>query len=252
MRGSRYRGERISRAQARARGRALDLTGTPRRCSHRLPARSLSERHRGWVGSDSNIGRSPHTPGGRSKGGQGLSILSGLAPWASRLPGRGARPSLRSPCVVAAEPRHAACWHPAPAPRRGAILVAESTSPMSQAALTVGTVPARRPGRPVARRCSSIKSIPGTLLRPCDGTRDCRANSSHHPATAATATSRSAPRPPNHSGMAAFARPTHSCRGVGGCSILARWARVSAIAPNLRGSAEHHHVADNAHRKAAQ
>jgi hypothetical protein len=48
-----------------------------------------------------------------------------------------------------------------------------------------------------------------------------------------------APDEPNPSSEAACARPTHPCRGAGGSLIacLARWARVSAFSPNLRGRA---------------
>jgi hypothetical protein len=67
--------------------------------------------------------------------------------------------------------------------------------PMSQIAPAVGTAPARRLRRPVADRCSSIEFIPATVRRRCDG--------SHHPASAAIATSRSALAMSNHSDMAA-------------------------------------------------
>ena len=138
-----------------------------------------------------NIGRSPHTPGGRSKGGQGLSILSGLAPWASRRVGGsrspGARPSFLHPRRGVAEPKHAASRgaggslislsrQAASRTAQRATLVALGTIPMTQTALPMRTADARRSRRPGwrvgvgSRRCGSIELIPGTLLRACDGT----------------------------------------------------------------------------------
>ena len=94
MRGSRYRGEPISRASTCAAAR-LTLAG----------GRGIDHSHRrGWVGLDPNIGRSPHTPmvGGRrrsrlkSLSGPGL---RGVAAPRSRRPSlfRSARPSDRAP-----------------------------------------------------------------------------------------------------------------------------------------------------------
>jgi hypothetical protein len=80
--------------------------------------------------------------------------------------------------------------------------------PMSQIAPAVGTAPARRLRRLVAGGCGSIRFIRRTLRRPREASVDRRAVvktafASHHPATAATGRSRSAPRPSNHSDMAA-------------------------------------------------
>ena len=155
-----------------------------------------------------NIGRSPQVPWRAVKGGPRLNYPL----WPSLLgvaasPGRGARPSFLRPRCAAAEPKHAPCsapcWLPAPAPRRGAILVADSTIPMNQTALTVGTAPARRLERPAADRCASIKCMPGTVRRRCDGTLDRRASPPHHPAIASTARLHSALATSNHSDMAA-------------------------------------------------
>jgi hypothetical protein len=66
--------------------------------------------------------------------------------------------------------------------------------PMSQIAPAVGTAPARRLRR-AAGGCGSIRRLPAAV--------GWRRDRSHHPATAATGRSRSAPRPSNHSDMAA-------------------------------------------------
>jgi len=77
--------------------------------------------------------------------------------------------STRSACAVpalglpvhrgAAQPKRAACSHPAPAGGwvlNRAILGAGEEIPMSQITLAVGTAPARRLRRPAADRCGSI------------------------------------------------------------------------------------------------
>jgi hypothetical protein len=185
MRGSRYRGERISGALSRD-GARLTVTGEwgishP----HILPAGGwapdLSERRfaidqrsaslaRHARDAVTNIGRRvggvPISTARAVNGGQGSSPSPGLAAGARGRPGPGPRPSFArlavSPSGVASEPQHGSRTLLAPARRRRGILVADSTIPMNQTALTVGTVPARRPGRLVAHRYAALTLTGGT------------------------------------------------------------------------------------------
>jgi hypothetical protein len=159
--------ERISRGRARD-GARLTLAGRwvfghphvhpawsllERRCHDPLLAVSLEEVLDG--------SRSPFVP---PRG-------SWCIPAAAPVKGRFATdPRSAGLAATAAGGKHASSVLPAPALRRRAILEAREEIPMSRTALAVGIVPARRPGCPVARRCSSIRFIPGTLRRPCDGT----------------------------------------------------------------------------------
>jgi hypothetical protein len=210
MRGSRYRGERISGARARG---AARLTPTPH-CSQVVPAGGwacdLAERRQPAA---VKIGRPPHTPRRAVNGGQGFSFLSGLVSGAPRPGGgtpptrRGARPSFApsaaGPRAGLVAPGRGVCAQPAPGASRRAILGAGGEVPMSQIAPAVGTAPARRLRRPATGGCGSEQFMPGALLASCGGALDRRANLEHHPATTSTARSRSALATSNHSDMAA-------------------------------------------------
>ena len=169
------------------------------------------------------IGRPPHTPWRAVKGGRGSSPSPAWPPGRRGLSlGRGARPSFARPAVGPrgglAEPKHTPCWLPPPAAGgvlNRAILGAGEEIPMSQIAPAVGTAPARRLKRPAAGGCGSIRFTPSTLRAAWDGTLDHAphrgrgarpsrgGHHAHHPATAATARSRSALATSNHSDMAA-------------------------------------------------
>ena len=197
-----------SGAQARAAARPAPMGAAPLAASQgswRTPAAAPVKRRFRRLARRSlpltNIGRSPHTPWRAVIGGQGLSTLSGLASGASRPSlGRGARPSFLPARGGAAEPKHASCALPAPAPRPRATLVPEGTSPMNQTARTLGTVPACGKPNPAGREITpeaQQTDHPGTAA--AFGAY----RLSHHLATAATATSPSALATSNHSDMAA-------------------------------------------------
>jgi hypothetical protein len=212
-------------------------------CAANADGRAGRAGREGWVGLDSPIDRptdpSPRAVKGarrqfplRSSGLRGVaarvggfcSIAAPIFLRAGRNGQRASRGLYIGDSHGVAEPRHA----PSPltplsrlaAPHTGeGATLGEGGIPMSQIAPAVGTSPARRLRRPAAGSCGSIRFMPGTLPRACDGTRD---------------------REPK---AFALARPTPSYRVPG---FLAPRARVSAFSANRRGRAR------NNQRKAPQ
>ena len=254
MRGSRYRGERISQGRTRA----ARLTDTPRCCSHR-------RRWVGWVGPQSKIGRPPHTPGGRSKGvkarvplrpglhgvavggwvsaHRGAQTFAGLgrsaerADFAARFVRPKSKPALlsfRNQRVVAASRAMVAggagiagirpvgaCY----SVLKDRLLLAPPVWPSSRSRASSGSEPSGR-WASVGAQIRPQRTLPSNIAIACDVSADLdrkslelerdrqcfRAarpktwrDSAHHPASAGPATWHSAPRPSNHSSMAAIA-----------------------------------------------